>query len=127
MATHNYDLETDVGKVRLLTSDIGGGDGKQFLFSNEEIEVFLSMRDSVSLAAALALRTIAGNEAQVSKRITFLELQTDGPAVSRALREQATELEKMTDDDAEIEIASMNVDIFSRRDLILKRARREFG
>lgn len=95
-------------QVRLLISDVGGNSGKDFLFSDTEIENFLSMRgDSVHLAAATALRAIAGNEAQVSKRITFLELKTDGPAVAKELRELAKSLEESADEDADMEIAHL--------------------
>lgn len=77
-------------QVRLLISDTGGADGESFIFSDQEIEQFLELRkENPHLAAALALLTIAGNEAQVSKRISFLELSTDGPAVARELRELA--------------------------------------
>lgn len=104
-----YNIENDQGKVRLLISDIGGADGKSFLFEDNEIAAFLAMNDSnIRLAAAEALRAIAGNESQVSKRIKFLELSTDGPAVSKELRALAKSLEEKADDDVEPEIASMS-------------------
>ena len=84
---------SDQEQVRLLITDVGGDDGETFVFSDAEIETFLSLRKgNVYLAAALALNTLAANEALVSKRITYLELSTDGPAVSRALRELAAQL-----------------------------------
>lgn len=122
-----YDVDTDLGLVRLLISDIGGKDGSSFIFVDKEIEAILSRRESVELAAATLLRTIAGNEAMVSKRIEFMELKTDGPAVSKELRELATALETTADDDAVFEIVQMNVDMFSKRDLILNRLRREWS
>jgi hypothetical protein len=125
MADSNYDVETDLGIVRLLISDVGGSDGKQFIFTDKEIEAIMGMREGIRAAAATLLRTIAGNESQVSKRITFLELSTDGPAVSKELRELATGLEAEEDDDAVFEVVQMNVDMFSRRQLILQRFRRE--
>ena len=94
-------------RVRLTISDVGGEDGESFLFSNEEVETFLDMRNgNVLLAAALALRTIAGNETQVAKRIQFLELQTDGPAVANSLRTLATELEQVAHEVAGVRIAA---------------------
>jgi hypothetical protein len=101
----------------MLISDVGGEDGKSFIFSDLEINTFLESRGSVNLAAAAALRTIAANEAQVSKRIKFLELSTDGPAVAKELRALAQELEEQDDDDSDMEIATMGVDLFSRRSL----------
>jgi len=115
MAT--YDVTTDEGKVRLLISDTGGQDGRTFLFADEEIAAFLGMRGSVRSAAALACRAIAGNEALIAKRIQFLDLTTDGPAVARAMLELADRFDRETDDDAEIEIATMDVDAFTHRQL----------
>jgi len=103
-----YKIETDQGKVRLLISDIGGADGASFLFEDDEIAAFLALNENnIRLSAAEALRAIAGNEVQVSKRIKFLELSTDGPAVAKELRALAESLEEKADDDIEPEIASM--------------------
>lgn len=126
-----YDPKTNPGKVRLLISDVGGSDGSSFLFEDVEIETFLEMENTVRLAAASALRTIAGNEAQVQKRITFLELKTDGPAVAKELLALAKRLEEReeeaTDDDVILDFAQMGVDAFSRRDLHDQYARKLGG
>lgn len=122
-----YDIKTEQGKVRLLISDIGGKDGKQFIFEDDEIQMFLDERGGVpKLAAADALRTVAGNEAQVQKRITFLELKTDGPAVAKELRELADSLEKAyrdatSEDEDNMEIADMNTGGLSEQGLIDRR------
>lgn len=116
-----YDITTDVGKVRLLISDVGGRDGNSFLYADNEIEVFLELKGSVRGAAAQALRALAGNEAQVSKRIQFLDLTTDGPAVARSLMELATRYEEeqviAEEEEGDIDIATMGVDLFSQREL----------
>lgn len=106
-----YDISKESGKVRLLISDIGGADGKSFLFEDNEIDAFLELGGSIKYAAATALRSIAGNEAQVSKRIRYLELQTDGPAVTKALTDLADKFQKEAeegDDDAAADIAGMS-------------------
>lgn len=101
--------------VRLLISDIGG-QGNEYIFQDEEIAAFLAMRDvNVGLAAATALRTLASNEALVSKRIKFLELETDGPAVAKELRAAADAMEKQANEDGDIEVIEWSVDEFSRR------------
>lgn len=116
MAT--YDISTDEGKVRLLISDIGGQGGSDFIFEDNEIEAFLAMEsDSIYRAAGMACRTMAGNEAMVSKRITFLELQTDGPGVAVALLDLAKALDKKADDvddddGAGFEIAEINTEMY---------------
>jgi hypothetical protein len=107
---------SDVTDVRLLISDVGGDSEVDFIFEDADIERFLELRgNNVFRAASTALRTIAGNEALVSKRIKFLELTTDGPAVSKELRELAKELETIADDGTDIEIIEMATDEFSRR------------
>jgi hypothetical protein len=79
----------DVDTVRLLISDVGDPP----IFTDLDIEAFLAMEgESIKLAAAQALDSIASNEALVSKRIRTLDLQTDGPAVAKSLREHATAL-----------------------------------
>lgn len=106
-----YKIETDAGKVRLLISDVGGADGKQFIFEDNEIAAFLSMGGSIKYAAAQALRTIAANAAQVQARIKYLELSTDGPAVAKALNELADKYEQEAidaDDEGDVEIAGMS-------------------
>ena len=110
---------SDVNDVRLLISDIGGTGGSYFIFQDEEIARFLAQRgDNISLAAASALRVMATNEAMVSKRIKFLELETDGPAVAKALLASADAFEKQGEEfDGENEIIEWGVDDFSRRTL----------
>lgn len=91
-----YDTTTKRGKVRLLTSDTDTSDP---IFDDAEIDVFLDLRgDDVHLAAATALRTIAGNEAQVLKRIRLLDLDLNGPAVAQSLRELADTYEREADE-----------------------------
>lgn len=107
----------DRDTVRLLISDVGGQDGSTFLFTDTEIDTFLTLRPDVRLAAALALRTIAGNEAQTQKAIQFFDLRTNGPATAQALMALADSLEREVDDDGGFEIAELGVDDFSRRQL----------
>jgi hypothetical protein len=84
------DPTTDIGLVRLLCTDLSETDP---LFTDAQIQAFLDLEgDSVKLAAAQALDTIASNEALVSKAIRTMDLQTDGPAVAAELRARAKEL-----------------------------------
>ncbi len=111
-----YTPATDAGRVRLLISDTGGAG--EFLFQDEEINEFLGMNGgTVLLAAAQALRTIAGNEVQTSKVIQFLDLKTDGAKVAAALLAQADKLEAQADDDADFEIAELGVTQFQRHEM----------
>jgi hypothetical protein len=80
------DYATDVGQVRLLINDTF----TEQVFSDEEIETFLFLEgDSVKLAAAQALETIATDEALTSKVIRSQDLNTNGPEVAAELRARA--------------------------------------
>lgn len=115
---HTYKLEEPTGKVRLLISDIGGGDQESWIFTDKEIETFLGLFEgNVMQGAAIALRTMAGNEVMVAKKIKFLELETDGPATAKGMRDLAKELDKMSDEQVDFELIEMGVDLFSRREL----------
>lgn len=109
-STYNILSDEPKDKVRLLISDVGGADNASFLFTDEEILAFLQLapEEDIRLASAQALRTIAGNEAQVSKRIKFLELETNGPAVAESLIKLADKLVEEVEDDADPELAFVN-------------------
>lgn len=112
-------------RVRLLTSDVGGESGEDFIFTDDEVNTFLDMSDDdIYAAAASALLAMAVNEAIVQKRIEYLGLKTDGPAVAKDLRETAKRYADMAGEDAEFEIADMNVTHFGERDLRLRYAQR---
>jgi len=97
------DLTTDVGKVRLLVSDV---DYSDLTFSDDEVQAFLDLEGDVRLAAAQALETIASNEALVFKKIRALRvLESDGPAVAAELRARAAALREQANNVGEFEIA----------------------
>lgn len=119
----SYDISSDAGKVRLLANDQVT---PNHLFEDNEIATFLALESgSVLLAAALALDTIAGNEALVQKKLTMLAgagIQTDGPAVAKALREGAATLRARADiasadEDGMIDVAEFGLEPFGRREL----------
>lgn len=123
-----YDLGTDVGKVRLLVMDNQAGD---YLFEDAEISIFLTLEGAnLKRGTALALETMASNEAYVSKRIKLLDLQTDGPAVAKELRERAAALRKQADaeeayeDGGAFDIAEWVVDEFTARQRLVNEALR---
>lgn len=88
--TFSYDLSANVGKVRLLIADARD---EGHIFEDEEIAAFLALNiDSVRLAAADALETMASNESMVQKKVRLLDVQTDGPAVAADLRKAAATL-----------------------------------
>jgi hypothetical protein len=98
------DWTTDIGKVRLLISDV---DETAFTFSDDEVTAFLGIEpDDVRLAAALALETLASNEALVFKKLRAMRfLQSDGPAVAASLMERAALLRDQAYNNGTFEIA----------------------
>lgn len=80
-------LDTAVGQVRLLTTDV---DEAFPLHTDAEITAFLALEGgNVKRAAAAQLETIATSETLVSKKITTQDLSVDGPAVAEDLRKRA--------------------------------------
>ena len=88
--TFTYELDTDLGKVRLLLNDV---DEPTAVFEDAEIEAFLALEGgSVKLAAAQAIDTNADNEVLASKVLRTQDLQTDGAKLADALRARAKAL-----------------------------------
>lgn len=114
----SYDLSTDVGRVRLLIPD---RDTANAVFQDDEIAAFLALEGNVRRAAALALETIASDEALTQKVIRLLDLSTDGASLARALLQRAAALRQQADDadardGALFDWAEMVVDDFSARE-----------
>ena len=116
--TFTFDLSTDRGKVRLIIDDT---DETYEFFSDAKIDAFITMAgdldgDVVRNAAADALDTWATNQALVLKKVTLLDVEVDGPAVSKAMREHAALLRKQAatmSSDAGFEVAEMALGHFS--------------
>ena len=116
---YSYNLGTDIGKIRLLIMD---NTLDQYLFEDDELSAFLTFEASnVKRAAALALDTMASNEAYVIKKMSLLDLTVDGPAVAQSLRTRASDLREQADRDDMLEsggafdIAEWVVDTFTWR------------
>ena len=91
------DFSTDAGKVRLLISDI---DTAAPILNDASVEAFLDVSGgNVKRAAAAALMVIAVNETLVQKRISLLDLRTDGPAEAEALRKLAVQYRAEADEE----------------------------
>lgn len=91
------DYDTDLGRVRLLISDV---DETAPTLTDAQLEALLDMEgDNVKLAAAAALDTIARSEALVGKVIRTQDLQTDAARLSAELRAHASELRRQVRED----------------------------
>lgn len=116
-----YDVSTDRGKVRLLITDVQAANP---LFQDAEIDAFLTLNTSVRMAAAAALEVIAASEVLVLKKIVNLDLETDGPAVARELRELAKQLRAQETAVGAFDIAEQIVDPFTEREYWFNQAQR---
>lgn len=90
---------TDADKVRVLINDYRPDDPGNVVFTDTEIETFLSLEGGhVKRAAAQATDVIASNEALVLKVIkTQGGLTTDGAKVAAELRKHAVSLRAQAD------------------------------
>ncbi len=127
-----YDLQTDTGKIRLMIPDRVAG---EVIFQDDEIAALLLLESNVlKRATALALETIAADEALVQKVQRTQQLETDGAKTADALlkrakmlREQAAqEAVAAIEDDGTgyFDIAELVVDDFSTRERLRNEALR---
>lgn len=78
---------TDIRAVRLLIPDteaVFGENGDEHIFSDEDIEIYLSLgHDNAKWAAGLASQAIGGSEALIGKVIRNYETETDGSKLAK--------------------------------------------
>jgi hypothetical protein len=100
------DYTTDIGKVRVLTGDVYE-DSPGFMMTDEELTAILGLNGNIiALSAATALETMATKHASIMQKIRTLDLQTDGPAVAKALLDRAQLLRKQYQEKVESEEGS---------------------
>ena len=88
------DYSTAVGQVRLLIPDTEQlGDTPAYVFSDSQINAFLSMySNGIKRAAAQAKLVLASSETLINKVISTYDLKTDGAKLGAELRAQAVAL-----------------------------------
>lgn len=128
MPPFTYDPTTDRGKVRMLITDRNPATE---IFYDGEIDAYLSMMgNNVLRAAALALMTIASEEALQLKVIKLLELTTDGAKLADSLRALALEYQEKADlaeaaeEGGAFDYAELVVDEFTYRERLDKESLR---
>lgn len=94
--TFTYDLSTLIGQLRLNISDInlsqtdGNRDEWTTLFSNEELQVFLTRAaDDMNLASYYALMVVASSKSMLAKRRTLGDYSEDLTQLAVQIRAQA--------------------------------------
>lgn len=122
-----YDLSSEIGKVRLLIPD---RDVTAPIFEDEEIQAFLSLEGDVRRAAALALETVAADEALTLRMTSVLGLSVNGVAAAQALLARAAELRRQAEEaeargEALFDWAEMVIDPFSARERLSNEILRE--
>lgn len=97
------DYTSPIGQFRAFISDtdaeeVSAGVGEYAFYGDEAAEgLILAVGGSVKRAAVQALRTIAASQALVLKKFSTDDLTVDGPAIARALRDLANDLEAQAD------------------------------
>jgi hypothetical protein len=126
--TYTYDLSTTIGRMRLLIPDRIEDNA---VFSDEELTAFLAMEEGYKRATALALETIATDEALVLKVMKVTDVQTDGAKLAAELRSRAKGLRDQADldeardvDDPAFDWAEQVNNQFSFRERIIKQRQR---
>ena len=109
---------TDIEKVRLLITDTESN-----IFTNTEIQAFIDLNSindesDVRLAAANALEVMATDNALVQKKISTLDLSTDGPALAQSLREGAKRLRNMVEEDVAFDYAEIGYNAWTIYNII---------
>lgn len=124
------DPSTPAGYVRLLITDTDVDHPENLLFADQDIGAFLANNgDSIYRAAAVALETIATDQALVLKVIKTLDLETDGAKVSKALLDRAAVLRSQADDDSataddDFAVAEFADPVFGWRERLAKQSSR---
>lgn len=122
-----YDVDTDRGKVRLLIADTSSS---AYIFEDDEIDAFINLglvsgEADLYLAAAFALEVMATNETMILKRISILDLSTDGVSVAKELRERAKDLRALSEEDASYDIVEFAWNDFNKRQITINRSLRD--
>lgn len=89
--TYTYNLQTDIGKLRLLIQDTDVSAGADTaVFADEELQFCLDQSaGNLYLAAALALEINATDAARLAKRKQMDVLSTDTTQIAGQLRDSA--------------------------------------
>lgn len=108
--TWTYDPSTTRGMVRLTISDT---DNTRQILSDAEIDAFLAMAgNSVPLAAAKALETIATNEVLCLKVVQLMgAINTDAASMAKQLLAHAKTLREEADQGAADESGFVTIEV----------------
>lgn len=137
--TH-YTFDDELGLASFTAGNIPAADAevvityRHTLLSDATLSALLTLEGNDDrLAAAQALDIMASSEAIVTKKIKLLggDIETDGPAVAKALREHATRLRDqaaaataISDAAGAFDVIEQVVDDFSYRERIYAEAQR---
>lgn len=121
---------TAITMIRVRIRDIYADDP---IFQDSELNIFLLLEArNIKKAAAMALETIAAEEALIQKVIKLQSLSTDGAKLAAELRENAKLLRQQAAADADaigandtgFTVVEWPVDVFSARNIEINKALR---
>ena len=115
------DRSTNIGKVRTL---IGDTDSANIFLDDEDIQTILDMEDNeLKLTAASCLEIMATKMVAILKKVSLMDLSTDGTVVSAEFRKLAASLRKQYETDSSyggFDISEQLENVFSLREKIAK-------
>ena len=124
MSTFTYDITGNIGIVRLnisdidLTTTVGVRSDWTVLFTDEEIQIFLTRASSdTNLASAYALMAIASSRALLAKSKRLGDYSEDLSKIASELREQAKYFIKIAETTPSADFAEQVLTDFSARDI----------
>lgn len=117
-----YDLDTDIGKIRLFIGDTDVEPASDAIFTDEELQVFLVIEGSVRSAAAAALEAAASDSSRTAKLLRTLNFQKDTRQATAAMLQTA---QRLRDTDVQYGFAEQSITDFAVADLTLNKALRE--
>ena len=126
-----YTVDDDLGVVAFTFAPASGAalvfTYQHTLLSDDDLTTFLTLEGSdVRLAAAQALDTLAANQALVLKVMKLMDVQTDGAAVGRELRQRASALREQASQygTGAFDIAELVPTAFAARERVWKESQR---
>lgn len=121
----SYDLNTNVGKVRLLIRDT---DQTKALFQDEELQFFLDQNSAnLLLAAADALESLASNAALLHKLEEIGDYRFDSKGMSAALLKMAARYREKVEQEPAFAVAEQTLSVFNEAEILWNEALKTAG
>lgn len=118
-----YDVETDVGLLRLCLQDT---DTDNAAFSDEELNALLAQTSNdIYMAASLGWTMVAGHKAKLAKKKSAGKFSYDTTGAANYCLQQSEKYKKLSEDTPVFDYAEWGTTDFARRQIMLNAQLRE--